>query len=91
MNSYGAWLAKAGAAGRVKPVTDLAALRETGVYRIVTPQECLTLARELGTQGRLEFHPLAGGVDPEIGSSGLQLFQAEVAPILRTEGLLSPP
>lgn len=40
---------------------DAAALREEGVYRIVTPDECLALARQAGGQGSLILHPLCGG------------------------------
>lgn len=88
MCSYGEWLAAAGTGRQYRPVADLDELRATGVYRIVTPAECLALARELGPAGRLEFHPLVGGADPEIGWSGLRLFAAEVLPTLQAEGLV---
>jgi hypothetical protein len=30
---------------------------------IVTPEECVQSARQLGPDGELEFHPLVGGLD----------------------------
>lgn len=84
--SYGAWLAAAGTGHHYRPVADVAELRTAGSHHIVTPAECLALARRLGPGGQLEFHPLAGGCDPEIGWSGLRLFETEVLPVLRAEG-----
>lgn len=49
------------------------------VYRIVTPEEALELAHESGT---LIFHPLVGGLDPELGWQSFQLFADKVAPHL---------
>ncbi|MDL5204027.1 LLM class flavin-dependent oxidoreductase [Streptomyces sp. ALI-76-A] len=52
-------------------------LREEGVYRIVTPAECL----ELGLDN-LVLHPLAGGMPVEEGWRGLRLFAERVLPEL---------
>lgn len=60
-------------------------LRESGVYRVVTPEECLALADELGPTGALVFHPLLAGLAPEIGWAGLELFAAAVLPRLRPD------
>jgi alkanesulfonate monooxygenase SsuD/methylene tetrahydromethanopterin reductase-like flavin-dependent oxidoreductase (luciferase family) len=89
MRSYGAWLADAGTGTQYRPVADVAQLRATGGYRIVTPAECLALARALGPNGQLEFHPLPGGAEPELGWAGLRLFAAEVLPALRADGLVA--
>jgi len=58
-------------------------LRRSGVYRVVTPEECLALARE---HGRLVLHPLMGGMPPELGWAGLRLFATAVLPRLRASG-----
>jgi alkanesulfonate monooxygenase SsuD/methylene tetrahydromethanopterin reductase-like flavin-dependent oxidoreductase (luciferase family) len=58
-------------------------LRASGVYRIVTPEECVALARE---SGRVVLHPLMGGMDPDLGWESLRLFEAEVLPRLGEEG-----
>jgi alkanesulfonate monooxygenase SsuD/methylene tetrahydromethanopterin reductase-like flavin-dependent oxidoreductase (luciferase family) len=54
-------------------------VRKSGVYRIVTPDECVELANELGT---VLFHPLMGGMDPDLGWESLELFAAKVLPRL---------
>ncbi len=55
-------------------------VRSSGVYRVLTPEQCIALARE---QGRLVLHPLMGGIDPELGWESLHLFEREVWPYIR--------
>jgi len=55
-------------------------VRRSGVYRIVTPEECVALARETG---RVLLHPLMGGMPPALGWEGLRLFEQRVLPRLR--------
>lgn len=52
----------------------------SGVYQVLTPEECLALARE---QGRIVLHPLMGGISPELAWQSLQLFEQEVWPHIR--------
>jgi alkanesulfonate monooxygenase SsuD/methylene tetrahydromethanopterin reductase-like flavin-dependent oxidoreductase (luciferase family) len=78
-NSYGGWLTESGARGPYATADDTDALRTRGDYRVVTPDECVTLARE---QGSLLFHPLMGGLDPDLAWESLELFAAKVLPRL---------
>ena len=55
-------------------------VRKSGVYRVVTPDECVALAKQ---HGRIILHPLMGGIPPELGWEGLRLFEREVLPRLR--------
>ena len=55
-------------------------LKASGVYRVVTPDECVALAAEPGSA--LVFHPLMGGMDPALGWESLELFAAKVQPRL---------
>jgi len=55
-------------------------IRASGVYRVVTPDECVALAEE---HGRIILHPLMGGLSPEIGWESLELFAAKVLPRIR--------
>ena len=87
MNSYGEWLADAGTPAPYHSVEDAAALRASGAYLILTPEEFLTQARGVGADGGLGFHPLMGGLDPDLAWSSLHLFEHEVLPQLRKEGL----
>lgn len=75
-NDYAQWLE-----GVPNPVyhhvTDPDELRASGVYRIVTPEQCLDLARR---DGRLTFKPLIAGLDPALAWQSLRLFEREVLP-----------
>lgn len=58
-------------------------IKRSGVYRVVTPEQCLALADEVGDAGSLLFHPLMGGMPPDLGWQSLELFASEVLPKLR--------
>jgi alkanesulfonate monooxygenase SsuD/methylene tetrahydromethanopterin reductase-like flavin-dependent oxidoreductase (luciferase family) len=58
-------------------------LRDEGVYRILTPEECLDLNEELGPFGGITLHPLVGGTSPEIGWESLHLFTEQVLPKIK--------
>lgn len=55
-------------------------LRASGVYAVVTPGECIDLARRFGS---LTLHPLMGGIPASLAEESLELFAAEVLPVLR--------
>jgi alkanesulfonate monooxygenase SsuD/methylene tetrahydromethanopterin reductase-like flavin-dependent oxidoreductase (luciferase family) len=59
------------------------AVKASGVYRLVTPDECVALAEELGPLGSILLHPLLAGMPPELGAESLELFAAKVLPRLR--------
>jgi alkanesulfonate monooxygenase SsuD/methylene tetrahydromethanopterin reductase-like flavin-dependent oxidoreductase (luciferase family) len=50
-------------------------LRRSGVYRVVTPDECVALAEEYG---RVLLHPLMGGLSPTLAWESLELFERAV-------------
>ena len=54
-------------------------LREEGLYRIFTPEECLAYAEGVGG---LILYPLCGGTPPDLAWEGLELFDAMVRPHL---------
>jgi len=56
-------------------------VRRSSAYRIVTPEECVALARE---SGRIVLHPLMGGMPPALGWQGLTLFAEKVLPHIRS-------
>ena len=53
-----------------------------GVYAVVTPEQCVTLAEEVGPSGGLVLHPLMGGMPPILGWESLELFASKVLPNL---------
>jgi hypothetical protein len=54
-------------------------LRATGLWEVVTPEECIELARR---NGSVVLHPLMGGIPPEVGWESLQLYVDAVLPAL---------
>jgi alkanesulfonate monooxygenase SsuD/methylene tetrahydromethanopterin reductase-like flavin-dependent oxidoreductase (luciferase family) len=77
-NAYGQWVR--GRRGAVyAEAADAEELRRSGMYLVVTPDECVDLARRTG---RLTFKPLMGGLDPKIGWDGLHRVADHVLPRL---------
>lgn len=77
-NEYARWLQ--GAPNPVyKPVSDADELLESGICRVVTPDQCLEMARR---DGMLSFKPLFGGLDPAVAWRSLRLVEREVLPAL---------
>lgn len=85
-NSYGRWMAQSMGDKAVFSASDDAVqLRASGAYQIVTPEQCVAIARDLGLGGRLALHPLMGGMSPELGWESLELFAAKVLPHIEVE------
>lgn len=55
-------------------------VRASGVYQILTPDQCVELAQR---QGRIILHPLMGGIPAKLGWESLELFEKKVLPRLR--------
>jgi alkanesulfonate monooxygenase SsuD/methylene tetrahydromethanopterin reductase-like flavin-dependent oxidoreductase (luciferase family) len=85
VNAYGAWMASAGigAEGGYVSTDDTEALRATGQYRVLTPDDLVTEIRAKGEHGFTVFHPMAGGLPPDRAWESLRLFEEEVLPHLR--------
>jgi alkanesulfonate monooxygenase SsuD/methylene tetrahydromethanopterin reductase-like flavin-dependent oxidoreductase (luciferase family) len=74
-NAYARWLAEAGG-GIYKAYDDADALRASGDYRVLPPR---ALAEELHAEGPFAlatFHPLMGGLAPELGWESLRRVEA---------------
>lgn len=52
-------------------------LKASGMWAVVTPDECVELARQHGV---VTLHPLMGGIPPELGWASLQLYVDKVQP-----------
>ena len=83
-NAYGATMLEAGtsATGGYQMASDADALRATGQYRVITPEQMVT---ELAAQGDFAFalfHPMMGGIPPALAWESLELFEREVLPAL---------
>ncbi|MCX0272788.1 LLM class flavin-dependent oxidoreductase [Nocardia zapadnayensis] len=81
-NTYAKWIAESGhgTSDWYPPINSVDELRAGGAYQLVTPEQCIAIADELGTDGHLIFRPLFGGTDPERAWASLRLFESEVLP-----------
>ncbi|GAA0480921.1 LLM class flavin-dependent oxidoreductase [Streptomyces olivaceiscleroticus] len=81
--TYAGWQAGAGTHSAVRSAaTDVAALREEGVYRVLTPEECVAYAGKAAASDSLILHPLCGGMPVDEGWRSLHLFAERVLPEL---------
>ncbi|GAA4991109.1 hypothetical protein GCM10023205_73720 [Yinghuangia aomiensis] len=83
-NAYGANMAAAGTEGigGFSVAENADALRRTGQYRVITPQQFAAELNAAGTAAFGLFHPLMGGIPPELAWESLRLFESEVLPAL---------
>ncbi len=84
LRSYSAWTVEAFGrpAGPYAGDIDEAGVRGSGAYRVVTPDEALALAAELGEHSVLYLNPLLAGIDPAPSWRMLRLFEEAVLPYL---------
>ncbi|MDT0463981.1 LLM class flavin-dependent oxidoreductase [Streptomyces gibsoniae] len=75
--TYAAWQSGGIRSAVRSAATTVDELRAEGVYRILTPEACLALGLD-----SYVLHPLAGGMPPDEGWRGLQLFCERVLPRL---------
>ena len=57
-------------------------LRSEGKFRVLTPDECVALAKQQGPWAALVLYPLCGGTPPELGWESVRLLCEEVLPRL---------
>jgi alkanesulfonate monooxygenase SsuD/methylene tetrahydromethanopterin reductase-like flavin-dependent oxidoreductase (luciferase family) len=67
------------------PAETVADLRANPAYQVVTPDECVQVARRWHPDGALLLHPLMSGLPPELSWASLELFEGEVLPRLSSE------
>lgn len=89
-NTYAEWAKERGTGEtRYSAAETVEALKAMPNIKVVTPDECFALLKELGAGTSVTFHALLGGLDPEMSWRSLRLFEKEVLPRLRAEpGLL---
>ena len=84
-NAYGKWMAASDmsdASSTFKVFNDPEELRASGQYPIFTPDELIERARSMGPADALMFHPLMGGVEPDVSWQCLKLLEEKVLPAL---------
>ena len=85
VSAYARWTTEAygRAAGPFAKGVALEDVRRSGAYRVVTPEQAIALADEIGPHGVYHFTPLLGGLDPGFAWESLRLFEREVWPEIR--------
>jgi alkanesulfonate monooxygenase SsuD/methylene tetrahydromethanopterin reductase-like flavin-dependent oxidoreductase (luciferase family) len=87
-NSYAQWAAERGTGATMyKMLESIEELKMQPIFQVMTPEQCVAYAKSLEPHGELQFQPLFGGLDPQIAWRSLRLFEREVLPRLREEGL----
>jgi len=83
-NTYARWLADSehGSNEWYPPLGSVDDLRAGGAYQIVSPEQCIRIAHELGPSGHLVLRPLFGGTEPKEAWASLQLFETDVLPYI---------
>ena len=79
MNAYGVWQDPNDPAPPYRAVKDIDELRESGQYRVVTPEQFVEELKAAPFPFAF-FHPLCGGMPPDLAWSSLRLFENEVLP-----------
>lgn len=62
--------------------TSIESLRAEGLYRVLTPEQCVERAKAQGVFSAFVLFPLCGGTPPEIGWETVRLYAEEVLPKL---------
>jgi alkanesulfonate monooxygenase SsuD/methylene tetrahydromethanopterin reductase-like flavin-dependent oxidoreductase (luciferase family) len=78
-NAYGEWQAQDDIASPYRTVDDVEELRAKGQYAVLTPDEFVAELKAAPFAFAM-FHPLCGGMPPDLAWSSLRLFQHEVLP-----------
>jgi alkanesulfonate monooxygenase SsuD/methylene tetrahydromethanopterin reductase-like flavin-dependent oxidoreductase (luciferase family) len=87
-NSYASWAEKAQVFSPYKHYDNLDDLRASSAYRVYRPSELIAAARDMRNDQPILFHPLCGGIHPQLAWQSLTLFNNAVLPTLKAEGLV---
>jgi alkanesulfonate monooxygenase SsuD/methylene tetrahydromethanopterin reductase-like flavin-dependent oxidoreductase (luciferase family) len=86
-NVYAQWAEQAKVFSPYKHFDNADDLRASGAYKVYRPTELIAAARDMVSAQPIMFHPLCGGIHPDLAWSSLNLFVDDVLPALREEGL----
>ena len=86
-NIYAQWAQQAQVFSPYKHFDSSDDLRASGAYKVYQPAELIDAARDMVKQQPIQFHPLCGGIHPQLAWQSMHLFAEQVLPALREEGL----
>lgn len=84
LQSYSAWTTEAFGkpAGPYAGGIAEATVKNSSAYRVVTPEQAISLFEKLGDDSVLYLNPLLSGIDPAMSWTMLRLFEKKVLPYL---------
>jgi alkanesulfonate monooxygenase SsuD/methylene tetrahydromethanopterin reductase-like flavin-dependent oxidoreductase (luciferase family) len=86
-NTYARWAQKAGTDSPYHHFDNTDELRDSGAYRVYRPQELIDAAGKMISSQPIMFHPLCGGINPDLAWESLRLWADAVLPAMKEEGL----
>jgi alkanesulfonate monooxygenase SsuD/methylene tetrahydromethanopterin reductase-like flavin-dependent oxidoreductase (luciferase family) len=87
-NIYAKWAEQAQVFSPYRHFDSTDELRASGAYKVLTPQQVIDDVRGMIEIQPLMFHPLCGGIHPDLGWQNVKLFAEQVLPSLREENLI---
>ena len=98
MNYYGKWAAESSSAKisyapTPEPLTDVNVVRSSPAYAVVTPQECIELARKLPDGSYICLRVNKPGIHTDMSWESLELFANDVMPhiqVCKPEDIATP-
>ncbi len=80
--TYASWQPEGQRSAVHSEAASIEELRAEGLYRVLTPDECVERAEAGGPFTPFPHFPLCGGTSPEVGWRSLELYAAKVLPRL---------
>lgn len=82
--SYAEWSEGTTSSSPFQGMNTMEAVKASGIYRVITPDECVQMAAEADKIGAdFGLAPIMGGLDPKIGWKNLELFVEKVLPRIK--------
>jgi alkanesulfonate monooxygenase SsuD/methylene tetrahydromethanopterin reductase-like flavin-dependent oxidoreductase (luciferase family) len=73
--AYGVWQEASDVGSPYRPMSSIEEVRASGQYRIVTPDAYAKEMAEAGDAASATFHPMVGGIPPDLAWRHLHLFE----------------
>lgn len=81
-NMYAQWAETAGINSPYQRCDTVEELRRSHSYEVYSPTQMIEAARDMAANEPMLFHPLCGGIHPDLAWQSLQLFRDKVLPAL---------
>jgi hypothetical protein len=81
-NMYAQWAETAGIQSPYQRCDTVEELRRSHSYEVYSPTQMIEAARDMAANEPMLFHPLCGGIHPDLAWQSLQLFRDKVLPAL---------